>query len=268
MFAAVLTAVAVGLYPVKTSVIEHIPGLITPKPHSGVIVYPEGTPGQTFPFIVFGHGMGSGGSIMLPHYTELFKTVAERGFVIVAPESCPTEVCLSPFSVDMVTTLKACKENPGLHPALQTADFTRVGLFGHSQGAMATLRAAEHKDLNIKAAVSLHPCIDPFIRPKEIFVPTLFTSGTNDTVCQDYQTHLLFKDLPSATPTAYVNIVGANHEEPTSNGCAGNTTCPNRCDTPTADYFGCYLMNTTASCEKVKSICQQAFPLQNCEVRM
>ena len=86
----------------------------------------------------------------------LFHTVASYGFVVVAPCGCAQ----CDFTHDMLTTADACRSNPALHPALATADFSRTGFHGHSNGGRATQELASDKatvvKYNIKAAISQH----------------------------------------------------------------------------------------------------------------
>ena len=43
---------------------------------------------------------------------------------------------------DMLATIRSCDAHRELHPALKHADFSRVGVFGHSMGAMGAMSAA------------------------------------------------------------------------------------------------------------------------------
>merc|ERR1739848_80520 len=93
---------------------------------------------------------------------------------------------------DQIATIDACKSDPSLHPALASASFDRVGVFGHSMGAMATIASAGGSSLgiqpgahNIVAAVSMHPCQDVFIQPTKITIPIMFTTGSADAICAD-----------------------------------------------------------------------------------
>ena len=121
-------------------------------------------------------------------YAADMSAVAEYGFIVVAPQSCPVKDCGARFADDLLATLAACKANGvGLHPGLARADFSRTAVYGHSMGGMATVRAAAASGYNLKAAVAQHPCIDPTAgQPAsavEINMPILYVTGLLDTIC-------------------------------------------------------------------------------------
>ncbi len=109
--------------------IPNVPGLTQGKPYSAAIFWP--TPklaDEKFPVLTFAHGTGVGGPFadVTTGYMTILSTVVSKGFVAVAPESCPTLECASPFAHDQLATPDAVRKDTSLHPALQTADFSRT----------------------------------------------------------------------------------------------------------------------------------------------
>jgi len=240
---------SLGPYSVKHGKILNIPGLSFGKPHSGVIFYPEAKdPSEKFPFLSFAHGTFVGGTLppVATSYLVDLETVASHGFIIVAPESCPKTECFTAYSKDQLATIAACKANPRLHPALASANFDIVGVFGHSMGGMATLGSSgglagvNPEKYNIKAAVAQHPCWDIEQRPSSVSVPIMFTSGSADTICQDGCAEHMYDVVK--TPSILFNVKGATHFEPTDIG-------KNREDKAVALFFSCWLRNE--NCDEV-----------------
>lgn len=251
---------ALGPYSVKVGKIDHIPGLKFGAPHTGFIFYPEAkNTTEKFPLLSFAHGVFVG-SIFPPSttcYATSLEIVASYGFIVVGPNSCPAVNCLTEFAADQLATIKACKENPSLHPALASANFDIVGVFGHSMGGMATLGSAgglaghNPAEYNIKAAVSQHPCWDMTQLPGGVSIPIMFTAGSADIVCEDGCAEIDYAEVK--TPKVLFNIEGAGHMEPTNLG-------KNREDTAAALFFSCWLRGE--NCNEVygstgKRICSQ-----------
>lgn len=262
-----------GPYSVKTGTISKIPGLSLGGPYSAYIIYAEPkTGGEKFPFISFAHGTTAGGAKTLTDYAQDLETVASYGFVIVAAESCPTIECFSGYCKDQQQTIRACKSDPSLHPALANADFSTVGVFGHSMGAMATIgssggsRSCKYdSSLNIKAAVAQHPCWDINMQASPVEVPIMFTCGSVDKICEDGCSARFYNQVTKAPSKIIFDVKGANHFEPTDIG--------SNSEVPAVAYFlACWLRNE--QCDKVygssgKEICNQmplGSSLHGCEV--
>jgi len=259
-----LEALPQGPYTVKTGTIGKIPGLSLGGPYSGHVVYAEGN-GEKFPFLSFAHGTGAGGALTLHDYKRALELVASYGFVIVATDSCPTIECFSAFSKDQLATIKACKQDPTLHPALASADFNRTGVYGHSMGGMATLVSAQSpntKNYGISAAVSMHPCRDMIERPALVDIPIMFTAGSKDGICADSASKSFYESVPVANAGAKIlfDVQGANHFDPTE-GEPGLFGPGSGSELPAiALFFSCHLRGE--SCDKVygasgKEICNQ-----------
>ena len=133
---------------------------------------------ETFPLIVYAHGMFGGGTDILG-YAALFHQLASYGFVIAAPTSCSTG-CVMPGGASNYT---ACGGLPFVEPynkgwdsyygeSLKTIDWARnnatrlpinwtagVGIAGHSMGGQSTTIAsceACTKKYGIRAAAIHH----------------------------------------------------------------------------------------------------------------
>lgn len=205
--------------------------------------------------------------------------MASYGFVIVATESCPTTECFAGFAADMLATVKACRDDPSLHPALATADFSRVGVFGHSMGAMAALAAAgpykgaDPSAYNIKAVVSQHPCSDPTV-PRlgaDVTVPVMFTAGSADTLCEDGCAWSMRDKATKAPSRVMFDLKGTTHFEPCNAG-GGKAGGGGLEDTAVALFLSCWVRGD--HCDKVygasgRAICGQIPPtasLYSCTV--
>ena len=276
------TAAAVGPYAVSSGRIAYVPGLIEGEPYSAEIFYPtaaldvaanassasvahsQGTalagekanstlPGASlWPITVFAHGTGGG---YLTTYQTNMKTLASYGFIVLAPMSCPLKECYSSYSYDqLATAVSARNMGASLHPALAYADFTKVGVYGHSMGAMATmLSAAYASKYNIVAAAAQHPCVDEGTIPGSIQVPIMYTSATGDSICA----HTFADNFYAATPGRKVlwELQGSSHFEP----CDGQGQL-RECE-PVARFLACEIRGE--SCDLVygsdgQAICNAA----------
>jgi len=238
-----------GPYEVDTGSIPFLPGLLGGPPYTAKIAYPKqaverragstntnSTNGnQLFPFVSFAHGTG-GGSLLT--YLSDLNEVASYGFIVVAPQSCPVLECSSGFYYDQLATIEDCAVNRHLHPALASADFSKTGVFGHSMGAMATVRSAEDANaapFKVRAAVSQHTCLDPVMDASLITkVPVLYIAGQKDTICPPLYSQAFFNTTVAARK-AYFEIAGASHFEP----CDGQGAL--RELEPTALFLACNL---------------------------
>ena len=225
------TAAAAGPYPVSSGKIAHVPGLIEGEPYSAEIFYPTAAldvaaaanassasaanstapRAGLWPIAVFAHGTGGG---YLTTYQTNMKTLASYGFIVLAPMSCPLKECYSSYSYDQLAmAVSARNMGTSLHPALANADFSKVGVYGHSMGAMATMLSASYASkYSIVAAVAQHPCLDEGTVPGSIQVPIMYTSATGDTICP----HSYADSFYAATPGRKVlwELQGSSHFEP------------------------------------------------------
>jgi len=252
----------------------------TPDQKQVIITYPSGSDaGNTYPLLVFGHGaLVSGPALVGDGYHTLLNTVASYGFIVAAP----LDNAFGDFTPDMLGTYDAFKTNTSLHPSLSTADFSRSGFFGHSNGGCSTQEIAGSKDYvskyNIKAAVAMHcgcpsqtgPCRD--YGSKGTNLPFMYTSASGDTIA------------PPAGSTNGYNLAGdgdkivfmpkgGSHFEPADSyvprrldGAGG----ANREDQPVGLFFACHVRGE--HCDEVygdtgKKICENnGSVMQTCEV--
>ena len=76
--------------------------------------------------------MTAGGNKVWPDYGELIEKVCSSGYIIGAPQSCPDLYCQN-FYKDVITTITTMSSKKGtLDPVLEYADFSKIGVYGHS----------------------------------------------------------------------------------------------------------------------------------------
>jgi hypothetical protein len=173
MFVAAVLACLATSYEVMYDSFT-VGGLVAGDSQDAWIFSPVATDNATrFPVLSFGHGYSAGGDeawctahgvkpptppqypgpYCLPtYYHLLLADVAAAGFIVLAPASCPDQLCSNQY-LDMSRVLTATQANRSLHPALWRANFSKVGLFGHSMGAINTARAIEHYSAAPGAAI-------------------------------------------------------------------------------------------------------------------
>ena len=212
--------------------------------------------------VAFGHGLGAGGEKLDHDYGPLLLTLASYGLVVIAPSSCPKNLCLPELADDLRTVIERCGANRSLHPALASADFTRVGVAGHSMGGGAAgyLASAENATTayNVHAYVGMHGT--PVRKEGGLTVPTLYTTGGNDTIIRPGIVKYSFENSVNAPSRVLAELSDADHYEPVD-PIAGHM----RLNPYVATFLVCHLANDEASCAKIydgaddSSLCN-AFP--------
>jgi dienelactone hydrolase len=225
-----------------------------------VIVYPKGPAGEKFPVIVYGHGMLS---TVTKLFEKQFKTIASYGFIVVAPNSCPV-AC--DFRKDMMATLDGVGITPVLHPALSTADLSRTGIMGYSNGAAASYSLSTDKatlsKYNAKAVVVQHEGCEEAGRPPRRCgtpqVPIMFTSGSLE-VFGPMQWANTNRAYRSATqkPSVFISLAGAAHVPVDFDDTE-----------PIAQFMSCWVRGEQSNCDKIfgqtgRAVCNQSFALRN-----
>ncbi len=195
----------------------YVGGLVAKGSQNAGIWYPVGTPPQGgFPVVTFAHGAPVGGQVLLSStYGPLLTALASWGFVVIAPESCvpPTGwSCLKTLYQDQLHVVAAAKANISLHPGFASANFTRVGVIGHSYGADATVTAAASAGFGVAAAVVLHPAHDE--NAADVTVPTMVVTGSRDLICPPSGAVFVYGAI-SARPKILLELKGGTHMEPT-----------------------------------------------------
>jgi len=254
-----------GPYTVKVDLIKKVPGLSTGGAPNAYIYYPSDAleAEVSFPFLSFAHGTGVGGPFPAVDvsYGALLNLVASQGFIIMAPTTCQSRECFD-FVKDQLATIAAAKAHPELHPALKSADFSQVGVFGHSMGGVSTISSAAASGYGIKAAASMHPCWQPALHGVKVNVPILFTAGSADVICEDGCAYNQYKQVPNSNVKVFFDVAGTSHFEPTLPKKGSEVEA-------IALFFACHLRQE--QCEKVNgnAICAQVTKGQkmySCEV--
>jgi dienelactone hydrolase len=151
-----------------------------------------------------------------PAYHPLLGTLASYGFVVLAPKSCPSNFCPKALADDLGAVLSICKANRKLHPGLKNANFTRVGVVGHSMGGTSAgyMAAANGTSQHqVHAYVGLHGT--PIYHESGLSMPTLYTTGGKDDIVFPSVVHSSFKASVNAYPRVFVQLSDADHFEPT-----------------------------------------------------
>jgi hypothetical protein len=214
-----------------------------------ILTYPEDTSKGPYPVLIFGHGaVVSGPALVGDGYHTLLNTVASYGFIVAAPLDC--QFC--DFTRDMLATYDACR-NTSLHPSLSTADFSKSGFFGHSNGGCATQelagRRADVEKYKIKAAVSMHcgcPCQTGPCRnygSKGSNVPFMYAIAAGDRIAPLAGSTNGYNAAGDGDKVVWA-CKGGSHFEPADgyipprrDGAGGK----NREDQPIALFFACHI---------------------------
>ncbi|KAJ9459793.1 hypothetical protein DIPPA_28574 [Diplonema papillatum] len=171
------------------------------------IWYPQDRTMQ-YPLAVFVHGKGAGGGELLKRYSDFLSEFASAGFVVVAPESCPTAYCAD-LHKDVLQLIELVRWRPQVHLAFPLVEmYQGVTVVGHSMGALAALRAASFAGHNITSAVAIHPALHRLTTA--VPVPLLYLTGTRDSGTGKASSGGL------AALGAYANVVGAGHNDLTN----------------------------------------------------
>lgn len=219
-----------------------------------LIFYPEPkTQNEKFHVVVYAHGLGGhlddGGNVrgLDNGLDSWMQDVASVGLIVIAPftgNGFPAKGCGAEYQ-DMLLALNYTMANPSLHPALASADWSRVGAFGHSMGGSAATRIAKYgqdSGLNVVAAVASHGAASV----TKLTVPVLFTTGTLDTKDHDaagYPGHFKHEfELCASPDKVFVNLRGGYHMEPSEG---------KRLNFLTAQFLSCHVNQNDEHCEYI-----------------
>jgi fermentation-respiration switch protein FrsA (DUF1100 family) len=196
-----------------------------------LLVYP--TPATTkhrqFPLIVFSHGFGATAASLLP----TLQSLASHGYVVAAPDFPLTTTGLpggldlldysrQPGDVSFVITQMLKLDRTGGSPVYQEIEAKRIGVAGHSLGAVTTLAVTYNsccRDVRIDAAAELDGELNIPIGPTGNFAgtyfkgrnpPLLIVNGTQDTISPYPISKALYAKAPS--PKYFLSLIGAPHE--------------------------------------------------------
>eukprot|EP01084_Bolivina_argentea_P279636 478086_1 len=221
-----------------------------------------------YPFLAFGHGMIAGGDVTDFDYQQLWKSTCSRGYIIAGPMSCCIEWCEN-FYQDIITTINDCKtKGKQLHPSLEYANFTEIGVYGHSMGGAMTVHTVGTPGLNIVAAVALHPALwvdkNATDASKEVKVPMIWFTGNNDLQVPAPTVHAFYNDDPT-TPKIFAELTGVDHFDCTTIG-------RNLEDPYVGEFMNCMIKDNSTSCEyffgndKNQNICSGGPKMTKCQV--
>mmetsp|Transcript_14866 Transcript_14866/g.28757 ORF Transcript_14866/g.28757 Transcript_14866/m.28757 type:complete len:341 (+) Transcript_14866:237-1259(+) len=191
---ASLGTCARATYQVKQSEVK--------SPHNALLFTPQGTGNETFPAIIFAHGLCGPAKL----YTEMLKTLAGNGYVVMAnqeQEICQSPSIWNPFSVfSSIGNLRAQSDGKTMvDHIMEEVEFLRgrddtleeIALVGHSMGGGAVIDAAaklEGSDPGlVKALVAIAPwngitkTSTPSDVASEISAPMLIICSENDQIC-------------------------------------------------------------------------------------
>lgn len=205
-----------------------------------LVFYPEGE--GPFNVALYAHGLGGyldhGTSSTMDGVDEWIKTVASIGFIVIvpfgSPGSCGTEY------IDMLNVLNYTKANSP-HPIFAKANWTGVGVWGHSMGASAAPRVAEHGPeygINVLAQVASHGGASG----KKVNVPSLYTTGTLDTKDADHTEFEAQYDECAGRPKVFVDLKDGYHMEPLEG---------KRLNYLTARFLGCHVQGRQDMCDYI-----------------
>jgi hypothetical protein len=159
-----------------------------------------------------------GGIAIVPGYTALFADeeawmgpwLASFGFVVIGIETNST----SDYDADRGTQLLAALDYLTQNSSVRDrVDAGRLSIIGHSMGGGGAISAAQRRT-TLKAAVLLAP-FSPSQTLSSLQVPTMIMAGQLDAVVTPSYLDVLYGGLPSTTPSAFVQLAGADHLFPT-----------------------------------------------------
>jgi fermentation-respiration switch protein FrsA (DUF1100 family) len=196
-----------------------------------LVVYPKLPSGRRheFPLVVYSHGFGATAVSAMP----TLQSLASHGYVVAAPDfplsttGLPGGLDLldfvaQPGDVSFVITqmLKLARTNGS--PMYREIDAHRIGVAGHSLGAVTTLAVSYNScchDARIGAAVEMDGELNVPIGPQGNFAgtyfkghnpPLLVVNGTKDTIGPYAVSQAIYAQSP--TPKFFLSLIGAPHE--------------------------------------------------------
>lgn len=215
-------------------------GLESDAYSSAFIVYPCETSEGPFPSLTFTGGITN----VKEQVAWLADHVVTYGFVLIV--MTPTNnlaVNTDVWKNAMLGGLEMLESenNRSSSPIYNLVDMNRLGIMGFSMGGGGTLKAANTVGDGIKTALSLAPHeapVDPSMYTN-ITVPTVVTTGTNDSICPRDSVKDIFDCLPNNLDRLFVNFTDANHVDWMD--LLGDKTTHNRFKTFVVSWLKYYL---------------------------
>ena len=196
-----------------------------------LVVYPKQSSGRPreVPLVVYSHGFGATAASALP----TLESLAAHGYVVAALDF-PLSTTGLPGGLDLldyaqqpgdvsfvITQMLKLGRTKG-SPVYGAIDAKRIGVAGHSLGAVTTLAVGYNsccRDPRIKAAVEMDGELNVPIGPPGNFAgtyfnghnpPLLVVNGTKDTIGPYAISQALYAGAPA--PKYFLSLLGAPHE--------------------------------------------------------
>ena len=200
--------------PVEQKYHENGPYQVTVHSIDGIHVFlPDTVHRAPLPTVVMVNGTG----LKALHYRPVFEHLASWGFIVIGNDDSNAWNGRSAI----VSLEKAlCQNSMENSPLYQRIDLHRIGVVGHSQGAMGAINAATEDDrFKVLYAAScpqksLAKKLDWSYSMKTISIPTMLVAGTGriDRRISPLGSLLhLADELPDATPMLLGRLKGVEH---------------------------------------------------------
>ena len=200
--------------PVEQKYHENGPYQVTVHSIDGIHVFvPDSAHSVPLPTVVMVNGTG----LKALHYRPVFEHLASWGFVVIGNDDSNAWNGRSA----LVSLDKAIFQNSIVSsPLYQRIDLDRIGVVGHSQGAMGAINAATEDDrFKVLYAAScpqksLAKKLDWSYSMKTISIPTMLVAGTEwiDRHISPLDSLLLLaEELPNTTPMLLGRLKGVEH---------------------------------------------------------
>ena len=200
--------------PVEQKYHANGPNAVTTQTIEGTHVFiPDGPQEQTFPLVVMVNGTG----LKALDYTPVFKHLASWGFIVIGNDDTSAWDGRSALaSLDIALHHNDDSNSPLFH----RIDPHRLGVVGHSQGAMGAINAAsaDERFRVLYAASCPQANLARRLRWRYsmsgIHVPTMLTAGTwwiERQISPLASLERLAKELPPSTPMLMGRLKGIEH---------------------------------------------------------
>ena len=200
--------------PVEQKYHENGPYQVTVHSIDGIHVFlPDTVHKAPLPTVVMVNGTG----LKALHYRPVFEHLASWGFIVIGNDDSNAWNGLSALdSLDKAL----CQNSTEGGPLYQRIDLDRIGVVGHSQGAMGAINAATEDDrFKVLYAAScpqksLAKKLGWSYSMKTISIPTMLVAGTGriDRRISPLDSLLLLaEELPNTTPMLLGRLKGVEH---------------------------------------------------------
>lgn len=201
--------------PVEQKYHENGPYQVTVYTIDGVHVFvPDTAQGSSLPTVVMVNGTG----LKARHYRPVFEHLASWGFIVIGNDDSNAWNGQSALtSLDMALYFSTLKGSP----LYQRIDLERIGVVGHSQGAMGAINAASQDSRRFKVLYAAS-CPQKSLAKKlgwhyslcNICIPTMLAAGTrwiDRHISPLTSLQNLANELPETTPLLLGRLSGIEH---------------------------------------------------------